>query len=516
MNSDYGLVYRADDDVTVDERITISGDVTLILDEGKTLTASKGIELSAGNKLTIEGEGILYAYGEDYKAGIGAREVGTLVINSNVAARGGNNAAGLGGSSNNTSGGTIIINGGEVVAQGGFCAAGIGGGLVGVCGTITINGGKVIAVGGDNGDLIYSGIGSGEQLHPRRSGTVTLGWTNESDGILASNYNDVETLRVADGKAFTASTGNIYIGTLDDDQRAEFAGKTLKPVVCKGISLTKESQGITATIDGTSTATINIPKAVTVDNVTYNRTFTVGKASTVMLPFNYTCTGNEGGTFYQFVGIEKDGNDWVATMKATGDTPNNTGALTANTPYLFLPTETGITFTIPNTGVSLCTAGGGDCMTADAGSHWTFKGTYSYVKWTTDSSDDGYSAEHAAEIGRAYGFAGVEKTGIEVGDFVKVAEGAKIRPMSCYLLWSDTPNNARTLTRGAATEDELPQHIVVKLVGANGETTSIGTLDTTTGEVSFDGWYTLDGVKLNEKPSTKGIYINNGKKIVIK
>ena len=516
MNSDYGLVYRADDDVTVDERITISGDLTLILDEGKTLTASKGIELSAGNKLTIEGEGILYAYGEDYKAGIGAREVGTLVINSNVAARGGNNAAGLGGSSNNTSGGTIIINGGEVVAQGGFCAAGIGGGLVGVCGTITINGGKVIAVGGDNGDLIYSGIGSGEQLHPRRSGTVTLGWTNESDGILASNYNDVETLRVADGKAFTASTGNIYIGTLDDDQRAEFAGKTLKPVVCTGISLTKESQGLTATIDGTSTATINIPTAVTVDNVTYNRTFTVGKASTVMLPFNYTCTGNEGGTFYQFVGIEKDGNDWVATMKATGDDANNAGTLTANTPYLFLPTETGITFTIPNTGVSLCTADGGDCMTADAGSHWTFKGTYSYVKWTTDSSDDGYSAEHAAEIGRAYGFAGVEKTGIEVGDFVKVAEGAKVRPMSCYLLWSDTPNNARTLTRGAATEDELPQHIVVKLVGANGETTSIGTLKTTTGEVSFDGWYTLDGMKLNEKPSTKGIYINNGKKIVIK
>ena len=516
MNSDYGLVYRADDDVTVDERITISGDVTLILDEGKTLTASKGIELSAGNKLTIEGEGILYAYGEDYKAGIGAREVGTLVINSNVAARGGNNAAGLGGSSNNTSGGTIIINGGEVVAQGGFCAAGIGGGLVGVCGTITINGGKVIAVGGDNGDLIYSGIGSGEQLHPRRSGTVTLGWTNESDGILASNYNDVETLRVADGKAFTASTGNIYIGTLDDDQRAEFAGKTLKPVVCTGISLTKESQGLTATIDGTSTATINIPTAVTVDNVTYNRTFTVGKASTVMLPFNYTCTGNEGGTFYQFVGIEKDGNDWVATMKATGDDANNAGTLTANTPYLFLPTETGITFTIPNTGVSLCTADGGDCMTADAGSHWTFKGTYSYVKWTTDSSDDGYSAEYAAEIGRAYGFAGVEKTDIEVGDFVKVAEGAKVRPMSCYLLWSDTPNNARTLTRGAATEDELPQHIVVKLVGANGETTSIGTLKTTTGEVSFDGWYTLDGMKLNEKPSTKGIYINNGKKIVIK
>ena len=30
------------------------------------------------------------------------------------------------------------------------------------------------------------------------------------------------------------------------------------------------------------------------------------------------------------------------------------------------------------------------------------------------------------------------------------------------------------------------------------------------------GWYTLDGRKLNGRPSLKGIYINNGRKIVIK
>jgi hypothetical protein len=500
--------------VTFSERITISGTVTLNLGEGTTLIAPKGIEVDKGNTLTIEGNGALNATADKFYAAIGrgfhdstSGTSGTININGGtVTAIGGRFAAAIGGGYEGVSG-TINISGGTIVATGGYCAAGIGGGTFAACGVVNISGGQVTA----NGDRA-SGIGPG--FDAGTSGTVTLGWTNESDGILASNYNDVETLRVADGKAFTASTGNIYIGTLDDDQRAEFAGKTLKPVVCTGISLTKESQGLTATIDGTSTATINIPTAVTVDNVTYNRTFTVGKASTVMLPFNYTCTGNEGGTFYQFVGIEKDGNDWVATMKATGDYANNAGTLTANTPYLFLPTETGITFTIPNTGVSLCTADGGDCMTADAGSHWTFKGTYSYVKWTTDSSDDGYSAEHAAEIGRAYGFAGVEKTGIEVGDFVKVAEGAKVRPMSCYLLWSNTSNNARALTRGATT-DELPKRIVVKLVG-NGTVTSIGEIDTKTGDVTFDGWYTIDGVRLSGKPSKSGLYINNGRKVIIK
>jgi hypothetical protein len=29
-------------------------------------------------------------------------------------------------------------------------------------------------------------------------------------------------------------------------------------------------------------------------------------------------------------------------------------------------------------------------------------------------------------------------------------------------------------------------------------------------------WYTLDGRKLHGKPSVRGLYINNGKKVVIK
>ena len=111
--------------------------------------------------------------------------------------------------------------------------------------------------------------------------------------------------------------------------------------------------------------------------------------------------------------------------------------------------------------------------------------------------------------------------GINVGDFVRVASDAKIRPMRAYLLWNNEPNsaNARSFTRGAAaTDEELPQSIIVRLVGSNGETTGIGTLDTKTGEMTFDSevWYTLDGVRLSAKPTKKGLYINNGKKIVIK
>jgi hypothetical protein len=256
---------------------------------------------------------------------------------------------------------------------------------------------------------------------------------------------------------------------------------------------------------------------VEVNGVIYNRTFTEGKPSTVMLPFSLgsgqTLTG---GTLYKFSGVTKNETTgkWEATM-------TETATLQANTPYLLLPDENlvngKVTFNLNNSTVTLNTKGGGDKETADQGSHWTFKGTYEYMKWTTDTSDPDYNADRAAEIGKAYGFAGVAKTGIEVGDFVKVASGAKIRPMGCYLLWNDTPNASRAAARGAATE-ELPQSITVRLVGADGEVTGIGEIDTKTGEVTFDSeaWYTLNGVRLSGKPTKKGLYINNGRKVVVK
>ena len=55
-------------------------------------------------------------------------------------------------------------------------------------------------------------------------------------------------------------------------------------------------------------------------------------------------------------------------------------------------------------------------------------------------------------------------------------------------------------------------------MNADGDVTAIGTIDTKTGEIRFDSeaWYTLDGRRLNGKPSVKGMYINNGKKIIVK
>jgi hypothetical protein len=184
-----------------------------------------------------------------------------------------------------------------------------------------------------------------------------------------------------------------------------------------------------------------------------------------------------------------------------------TGSLTANTPYLFVPAGTSLTFT---SGATLNTTGGGNCLASDA-EGWEFHGTYEKKVWDEAVTHD-------------YGFAATSGTSaddksVEAGQFVRLTTGASAKPMRCYLSYVGVPNQARALTRGAAaTDEELPSSIIVRLVGANGQTTAIGTIDTKTGEMTFDSeaWYTLDGVRLSGKPTKKGLYINNGKKIVIK
>ena len=186
--------YNLAEDVQVDSRMTISGEVNLNTIEGTTLTAPKGIELSEGNTLTLGGDGTLTINNcDNSKSGIGAMAVGTLIINDGtINVTGGYGAAGLGGDKANINGGSITINGGAVNATGGVYAAGIGGGWnstgeyqgAGFCGNIVINGGQVIADSQTgNYDLKQEGIGCGFN---GAQGSLTLGWTDETDFVIST------------------------------------------------------------------------------------------------------------------------------------------------------------------------------------------------------------------------------------------------------------------------------------------------------------------------------------------
>ena len=59
---------------------------------------------------------------------------------------------------------------------------------------------------------------------------------------------------------------------------------------------------------------------------------------------------------------------------------------------------------------------------------------------------------------------------------------------------------------------------IVKLWWGNEEVSSIATSisETTRDKIQSEEWFTLEGMKLNGKPAEKGIYIRNGKKIIVK
>lgn len=228
------------------------------------------------------------------------------------------------------------------------------------------------------------------------------------------------------------------------------------------------------------------------DEVAFYREFTWGKASTICLPFDYTPDAGIG-TFYEFAGVNAEKTEVTMAAANTAATP-----LTANTPYLFMPTTGAVVFQ-GEAGAST-TAG-----TATDGD-WQFKGTYATIEWTSDPL-----TIYGFASGVAYGGASDDT---EVGTFIRVHTGG-IRPFRAYLQYSDG-SGAPAIRRGGT--NALPETMTVRLVNTLGQTTAIGTIDTRTGEMTFgDGtWYSLDGQRLSGKPSAKGIYINNGKKIVIK
>ena len=234
--------------VEIPRRVTVTGDVHLILADNASLTVNGGIGVAGGNALTIYAQsmdestmGSLTATGSD-SAGIGGGfngNGGTVTIHGgSVKATGGSDSAGIGGGFNGnggtvtitggsvkatggnysagigggfgSSGGSVTINGGSVTATGGGSGAGIGGGSQGSGGTVTISGGSVKATGGDNGAGIGGGsLGSGGTV------TITGGIVNATGGSgagIGGGFNGSDgTLTIgpaADGKMLTVTAGD--------------------------------------------------------------------------------------------------------------------------------------------------------------------------------------------------------------------------------------------------------------------------------------------------------------------
>ena len=494
--------YIVGSDMNFSTRITISGNVVLHLAEGKTLTATKGIELSQDNSLTIYGPGTLTINGcDDEKSGIGAKEVGTLTINGGtINVTGGYWAAGIGGDRDNTAGGTITINGGVVNAMGGRYGAGIGGGgdfkmgHYGICGDIIINGGQVTATGDDNNysNLQVPGIGPGhednreyEETTYSNSGTLTLNWTKTDGFINCSGYinsknSTLESITFANGKKY------ILEGTNTIATASNIKGD-IKKIVPAAVLFDKgDNSAMLSDCEGKG-----LP-ALLADRTLYKD----GAWNTICLPFDVTIAGSPlaGAEARALESASISGTTLTLTF---GDAVTT---LKAGTPYI-------IKWTKPDNYVAY------DGTNADGTSDIVspfFNGvTIDATDRSYDNYDNGISGDNRVRFLGTYkytAFDSEDKSILFLGDANKLyypLSGASLGAQRAYFKIGTDGGSARQIT-----DFEID-------FGDSSETTGI--LNSQISNLnSSDAWYTIDGRKLCGKPTQRGIYINNGKKVVIK
>lgn len=489
--------YQITEDTDINSRIIVKGTVVLNLDEGKTLHARKGIELSADNNanLTINGPGALTIDNcSDEKSGIGAKKAGTLVINGGTLnVHGGKYAAGIGGDCYNTGGGSITINGGVVNAWGDYGSAGIGGGcgynVTSTCGDIVINGGQVTAIG----HWVY-GIGPGLVYnYENHSGTLTLNLSNQDDFVYANKSEDVysnrslNTITIASGKTLydedgvehtSSNVGNIY-------------GKTLRPYDYR-LELSDEDDNSAAI-------------AAAANGKVYNVTLsgrTLSKSgddwNTLCLPFNVSAEQMTATTHPLYGAIIKELNATTSNLASDGTLTLNfttANSIEAGKPYIVkwegasgsvsnpVFTNVIIDATAPTPVTFANNANTGYCK---------FVGQYSPFSIVA-SGATGNDQGNLNEI-------------LMLGSGSTLGYSKNERLLKTFRCHFYVPANDGV---------QLARAFVMDFGDGDGEQTGI--ISITADQRSTDGaTYTLDGRKLNGKPTAKGVYIQNGRKVVIK
>ena len=252
-----GNIYTLNSDVTFEYRAGVIGDVTLIIPDGYTLTASEGINVSEGNSLTINGEGS-----------------GTLIIPDN------GGGSGIGGDYNQSCG-NITINSGTLNISGKFTGgAGIGGGPGGNGGNITINGGtiNVIAYGGGAGiGGGWNGNGGNVTVN---GGTINVSGSSGAAGIgRGSGGTDDGTITLGEGVKLKVSEDNSTWSDYDGTNRKQY----MKAVT---VTILTSSSSVTYLEDG---HTYSLNSDVTIDH------FVIVSGNVgLFLPDGYTLTASSG------------------------------------------------------------------------------------------------------------------------------------------------------------------------------------------------------------------------------
>ena len=194
--------YVVDDDVTIDSRVTVNGDVNLILTDGQTLTCSQGINVPHSSSLTIyaqaEGSGALTAVTSS-NAAIGSNDWGTwgdiTICGGHITATS-EGQAGIGGGYHSDAHGNVSIYGGVIETSG-------------------IHGGTPHYGASDMGNILIQGatvtsnrqIGAGLSLSGSTSGISSCGSITIRDSIVQTQ----SFLGSSSSSWYTGTCGDITV-----------------------------------------------------------------------------------------------------------------------------------------------------------------------------------------------------------------------------------------------------------------------------------------------------------------
>ena len=235
---------------------------------------------------------------------------------------------------------------------------------------------------------------------------------------------------------------------------------------------------------------------IEVNSVTLDREFNAGKISTLYIPFEIAAADVVDADVYKFKTVVKSDVDNRWKFKVA-----TTETVKPNTPYVIVPKGTGVTFNITEPVTLNTTTPGEETSTG----LWDFVGTYTYISFTLDNDNP------------VYLFANQERDGAKLGQFVKIGTGAYTNPMRAYLVYHKSNDGLQKSARGALGNGiALPDELDIEIENENGVVVQTGTLNTVTGDVRMDRWFDLKGRRLNSKPTVKGTYYKNGKRVIIK
>ena len=248
--------------------------------------------------------------------------------------------------------------------------------------------------------------------------------------------------------------------------------------------------------------------------------------------FPFEISANKVGNVKQvvsFLGIGVDGTNhkYVAVERVWCNEQSNTkcnygtAKLEAYKPYL-IQLESGKTsVSINNTDPLVLKASPTDADAYDvaqdddysAYGDFVFRGVIQGKSWGADDPDV-LGTNKAA----AYGFAGSSATDISIGQFVKVGEGAYIKPFRAYIYKKPVPQSVKGaygLRQTASIDNDIPDVMNVVVVDRkkDGEeqTTVIGQFNSRTGEIRLNRTmrtYDLKGRSVRDASRmAKGVYL---------